>query len=105
VTRVTEAARDQLFAHGGWLTDTQATTPLARSGWAQVDPGWPTMVRYAAADVLDIAALAERLPPVPPAVLARERAVQHLCARITHVGLPLDGAHITSLLGKTRRGP
>jgi len=86
LTPQAEAARVQLFARGGWLTDTEATTPVSRSGWAQVDPTWPTMIRYAASDVLDTAALAQQLPPVPPAVLAREHAVQHLCARITHLG-------------------
>jgi hypothetical protein len=98
LTPQAEAARVQLFARGGWLTDTEATTPLTRSGWAQVDPTWPTMIRYATADVLDTAALAKRLPRMSPTVLDRERAAQHLCARITHLGLPLDGTHITSLL-------
>jgi len=107
LTPPAEAARIQLFARGGWLTATEATTPVSRSGWAQVDPTWPTMLRYAASDVLDTAALAERLPQVPPMVLDREHAMQHLCARITHLGLPLDGTHIASLLGthtEARRG-
>jgi hypothetical protein len=98
LTSQTDAAREELFARGRWLTNTTVTTPIAKSGWAQVDPTWPTMIRYAASDVLDTAALAEKLPPVPPVVLARERAVLHLTARITHAGLPLDGDHVATLL-------
>ncbi|MGH3525754.1 MAG: DNA polymerase [Pseudonocardiaceae bacterium] len=98
VTTAAEAARAELFTRGGWLSDTKVTTPPARSGWAQADPTWSTMIRYAAADVLDTAALAARLPPVPAAVLARERAVQHLTARISLTGLPLDAARIAALL-------
>lgn len=56
------------------------------------------MIRYAAADVLDTAALAHQLPTVAPALLARERAVQRLTARISLVGLPIDGAHVNMLL-------
>lgn len=100
VTPAAEAARGHLFSVAGWLTDTTGTTPPARSGWTQVNPTWPTMIRYAASDVLDTAALAAQLPPVPPAVLARERAVQHLTARITLVGLPLDASRIKTLLGE-----
>ncbi|MGH3867253.1 MAG: DNA polymerase [Pseudonocardiaceae bacterium] len=98
VTPAAEEARATLFKRGGWLSDTEVTTPPARSGWYQVDPSWSTMVRYAAADVLDTAALAQHLPTVPPAVLARERAVQHLTARISLTGLPLDAVRITTLL-------
>ena len=58
-----EEARARLFKVGGWLTDIEATTPPARSGWAQVDSRWSTMVTYAASDVLDTAALARQLPP------------------------------------------
>lgn len=93
-----EAARAALFARGGWLTDTEITTPLSRSGWAQVDPTWRTMVHYAAADVLDTAALATRLPAPSPCVLERERAVQRITARVTHTGLRLDGYRVAALL-------
>ena len=95
-----EEARARLFKLGRWLTDTEATTPLARSGWAQVDSRWSTMVTYAAADVLDTAALACRLPAVPPALLDRERTVQAMTARVAFTGLPLDHQQVTALLGK-----
>lgn len=38
VTTSAEADRAALFTTGGWLSDTKPTTPVARSGWAQVDP-------------------------------------------------------------------
>lgn len=97
-----EEARKKLFATGGWLTDTELTTPVRRSGWAQVNPTWTTMVQYAAADVLDTAAIAQRIPQPPPAILARERELQRMTARITHYGLPLDHGHIQRLLREHR---
>jgi DNA polymerase I-like protein with 3'-5' exonuclease and polymerase domains len=100
VTPSAEEARARLFKLGGWLTDTEATTPPARSGWAQVDARWSTMVTYAASDVLDTAALARQLPTVPPALLDRERAVQAMTARVTFTGLPLDHQQVTALLDK-----
>jgi DNA polymerase I-like protein with 3'-5' exonuclease and polymerase domains len=100
VTPAAEEARSRLFKQGGWLTDTEATTPPTRSGWAQVDSRWPTMVTYAASDVLDTAALARQLPPVPAALLDRERTVQAMAARVAFTGLPLDHQQVTALLGK-----
>ena len=100
VTPAAEEARARLFKLGGWLTDTEATTPPARSGWAQVDSRWATMVAYAASDVLDTAALARQLPTVPPTLLERERTVQQLTARVAFTGLPLDHRQVTALLGK-----
>jgi len=100
VTPAAEEARTRLFKAGGWLTDTDATTPPARSGWARVDSRWATMVTYAAADVLDTAALARQLPTVPRALLDRERAVQAMTARAAFTGLPLDHQQVTALLGK-----
>lgn len=100
VTPAAEEARSRLFKTGGWLTDTEATTPPARSGWAQVDSRWATMVTYAASDVLDTAALARQLPPVPARLLDRERTVQAMTARVAFTGLPLDHQQVTALLGK-----
>ena len=95
-----DRARAALFTTGGWLTDTTPTTPPSRSGWAQTDPAWTTMVRYAAADVLDTAALATTLPRPDPGLLTREHAVAAMCARITHTGLPLDAERVTMLLAQ-----
>ena len=100
VAPAAEQARARLFKLGGWLTDTEVTTPLARSGWANVDSRWATMVTYAASDVLDTAALARQLPTVPPALLERERTVQAMTARVAFTGLPLDHHQVTALLGK-----
>lgn len=100
ITTSAEAARAALFTAGGWLSDTTAITPVGRSGWAQVDPTWATMVRYAAADVLDTARLARRLPRTAPDVLERERTVQRMTARIAYTGLRLDGGRVDTLLGE-----
>lgn len=100
VSPAADAARAALFKAGRWLTDTKATTPVARSGWAQVDPRCTTMIRYAASDVLDDAALARRLPPVDPAVLERERTAQRMTARVAHRGLRIDGEHVQRLLAE-----
>jgi hypothetical protein len=100
VSPAADAAREALFVAGDWSSKVDVTDPVTKSGWAQVDPRWTTMVRYAAADVLDTAAIAERVPAPPTAVLTRERALQKMTARITHVGLPLDYDHIMSLLAK-----
>lgn len=102
VTPTADAQRVALFERGNWLTDVTLTTPPARSGWAQADPRWTVMVNYAASDVLDTAALARRLPRPNGALLEREHLVQRMCARIGLVGLPLDGPHINTLLGKHR---
>ncbi|MDQ3762165.1 MAG: DNA polymerase [Actinomycetota bacterium] len=102
VTPRADAARAELFTRGKWLTDVGLTTLPARSGWAQADPRWATMVNYAASDVLDAAALARRLPRVAPDLLEREHTVQRMCARIGLTGLPLDGPHIDALLAKHR---
>lgn len=105
VTPAAEEARARLFKAGGWLTDTEATTPPARSGWAQVDSRWSTMVTYAASDVLDTAALSRQLPPVPAKLLERERTVQAMTARVAFTGLPLDHQQVTALLGKHHPSP
>ena len=92
-----DATRATLFKAGKWLTDTDAATPVERSGWAQVDSGCTTVVRYAAADVLDTAALVARLPVLPGEVVERERAVQRIAARVTHRGLRIDGERVGRL--------
>lgn len=92
-----EDAKDALFKAGKWLKKTEVTTPLERSGWAQVDPACETMVRYAASDVLDDAALARRLPQPPAPVLERERLAQRMTARVAFHGLRLDGEHVAQL--------
>lgn len=92
-----EKARMELFKAGRWLTDVEATTPIERSGWAQVDRASVTMVRYAASDVLDTAALSKRLPPPPPAIAVREHNAQVTTARIAHQGVRLDGELVDRL--------
>lgn len=103
VTPAAEEARSRLFKTGKWLTDTEATTPPARSGWAQVDSRWATMVTYAASDVLDTAALAKQLPAIPAELLERERTVQSMTARVAFTGLPLDHQQVITLLEKHRQ--
>lgn len=92
-----DVSRAALFKAHGWLKDIKATTPLERSGWAQVDPTCSTMIRYAASDVLDTAALATRLPQLPPAVVERERAVQRITARVAHRGVRVDHDQVRRL--------
>jgi len=92
-----DKARAALFKVNGWLTDVKLTTPPERSGWAQVDSTCSTMIRYAASDVLDTAALAVRLPQLPADLLDRERAVQRITARVAHRGLPIDRAQVQAL--------
>jgi DNA polymerase I-like protein with 3'-5' exonuclease and polymerase domains len=95
-------ARKKLFASGKWLMDTDALTPLERSGWAQVDPHCQTMITYAASDVLDTAPLPRLLPPVDRAILDRERAMQRICARVSHRGVRLDPDHVHAKLDEHR---
>lgn len=97
-----DEARKALFRAGRWLTDTEVTTPVERSGWAQVDARSRTMVRYAASDVLDDAALALRLPRPIDQVLHRELTVQRMTARVSHRGIRLDGDQIARLLEEHR---
>lgn len=89
--------RAALFKRSKWRTNTDPATPVERSGWAQVDPTDPIMVRYAAADVLDTAALARKLAWQPAEVIERERAVQRITARVTHRGLAVDGEQVERL--------
>lgn len=100
LSKSADEARAALFKAGKWLTDTEVTTPLERSGWAQVDPHAETMVRYAASDVLDDAAIARLIPMPAPAVLERERIAQRMTARVAHRGIRLDGDQVDRLLGE-----
>jgi P4 family phage/plasmid primase-like protien len=90
VSMAADEAREILFKAGGWLTNTKPDTPPERSGWAQCKPNSATFVRYAAADVLDTAALARRLPRIPDHLMHRERVAQEMTARVSYRGLPLD---------------
>jgi DNA polymerase I-like protein with 3'-5' exonuclease and polymerase domains/phage/plasmid-associated DNA primase len=92
-----DEARARLFKVNGWLTDTKITTPVEKSGWAQVDHTCETMIRYDGSDVLDTAALAVRLPWPAADLLERERAVQRITARVTHRGLRIDRDRVTEL--------
>ena len=98
LSKPADEARAALFKAGRWLTETKVTTPLERSGWAQVDHTCETQLRYAAADVLDDAALATRLPRPAPAILDRERLAQRMTARVAYDGLRIDGDHVEELL-------
>lgn len=97
-----DAARTKLFQVAGWLKETEVTTPIDRSGWAQVNSGSETMIRYAASDVLDTAKLATLLPDLPEVVLGRERAVQRLTARLPLVGVKLDYDHVRAMQDEHR---
>jgi P4 family phage/plasmid primase-like protien len=97
VTPAAEAGRDTLFKAGKWLTATKVDTPIEKSGWAQAQTGSETMLRYAASDVLDTAALAQALPRPAPHVYERERLAQRMTARVTHRGVRLDPQHIAEL--------
>jgi P4 family phage/plasmid primase-like protien len=92
-----EEARKAVFKTGRWRESVKVDTPIERSGWAQIDPGSPVMLRYAASDVLDTAALARALPGIPDAVLGRERLAQRLTARVTHRGVRLDYDHVREM--------
>jgi P4 family phage/plasmid primase-like protien len=92
-----DKARALMFKLNGWLKDIKATTAHEKNGWAQVDPTSSTMIRYAASDVLDTAALAARLPQPPPAVAERERAVQRITARVAHRGVRVDHDQVRAL--------
>lgn len=97
-----DEARVALFKAGGWSIGkqkfaAQLTTPPERSGWAQVPSERATMVRYAASDVLDTAALARRLPEIPPAIMERERVAEEMTARVAHRGLRIDADRLAEL--------
>jgi hypothetical protein len=104
VAPAAEAGRDALFKAGKWLKETKMSTPIDKSGWAQAETGSTTMLRYAASDVLDTAALARVLPQPTPQVYERERLAQQMTARVTHRGVRLDAEHITVLTQRHTAG-
>jgi P4 family phage/plasmid primase-like protien len=97
-----DTARASMFAAGGWLKETEVTTPVERSGWAQADSGTETMVRYASSDVLDTAAIAKELPGIPDEIMARERLVQIMTAKLPLYGVRLDYEHVKAMQAKHR---
>ena len=100
VSPAADSAREAAFKAAKWLTAVGLDTPLERGGWAQINTGCATMLRYAASDVLDTAALARRLPLPDPAVLHRERTAQEMTARITHHGWRIDPGRVRELTGE-----
>lgn len=93
-----DKGRAAVFRKGKWLTNVKPTTPVARSGWAQIRVDDPAMVVYAASDVLDTTALRQALPTPDPALLERERTVLRIVAKVSEVGVPLDGPHVLGAL-------
>lgn len=102
VAPAAEEGRKAVFKAGRWLEKTEADTPLERSGWAQIATGSTAMLRYAASDVLDTAALAQTLPMPEDTVYERERLAQRMTARIAFRGVPLDYEHIQAMSGPHR---
>ncbi len=99
-----DAAREALFKAGKWLKSTKVETPIERSGWAQVETGSTTMLRYAASDVLDTAALGRVLPAPAPAVYERERLAQRMTARVAYRGVRIDVDQVRTLAGQSEAG-
>jgi DNA polymerase I-like protein with 3'-5' exonuclease and polymerase domains len=97
VAPAADIARDQLFKAGKWLKTVKVDTAPERSGWASVDPACATMLRYAASDVLDTAAVRRALPAPDPQVFERERLAQRMTARVTHHGMRIDAEHVARL--------
>ncbi len=92
-----DEGRERVFKAGKWLTRGKADTPPERLGWAQIDTGCEAMLKYAASDVLDTAALAKRLPPVAGPVLDRERVAEEMTARVAYHGLKIDAVKVDEL--------
>lgn len=102
LTPKTDEARLTLFKAAKWITvkqrfADQLATPLADNGWAQVDPTCATMLAYAGSDVLDTAAVRDRLPRADPEVLRRERVAEAMCSRVAHTGLQIDAERLDEL--------
>src|SRR5690606_24187849 len=98
-----EEARKQVFRAAGWLEKTKTDTPPERSGWAEIDPGSETMVRYAGSDVLDTAAVVAKLPEPQPEVHERERLFQMMNARVSYEGVRVEGEHVAELIETHRQ--
>lgn len=97
-----DTAREELFKAGKWLTKVKPEHDVSRSGWAQVEVRSEVMLRYAASDVLDTAALALRLPSVPDEILNRERVAEEMTARVAHRGLKIDHERVQALTTEHR---
>lgn len=97
-----DRARSKLFQAGKWLTEVELDTPVEKSGWAQVDSGCETMIRYAASDVLDDAAIAREIPWPDDQLLDRERTAQRMTARIAYAGVRIDREHVEAMLANHR---
>lgn len=104
VVPAADEARKAVFKAGRWLEQTKVDTPFEKSGWAQIETASTAMVRYAASDVLDTAALAKVLPTIPAEVYERERLAQRMTARITHRGLRIDATKVAELTGPALEG-
>lgn len=57
-TKQADIDRKRMFAENNWLTNVTPNTPPERNGWLQADIYSEVMLRYAAADIFDAAALA-----------------------------------------------
>lgn len=97
-----EKAKNELFRAMGCLTEVDITSPKERNGWYMVNKFSETMIRYAGSDVLDLAAVLEKMPPLPvdQSVLERERKFQAVCARVAWKGFPLDKPHIKAKIAE-----
>lgn len=98
-----DAARAKLFSAMGATKESTVTTAPEKNGWHLVDTRRATFIRYGAADVLDTAALARRLPWPKPEVLDRERLAQRMVGRVAYTGVPIDAAHVDALTGPSER--
>lgn len=99
-----DEAREALFKAGGWTKKVEPGTPVEKSGWAQVDTGCETMLRYAASDVLDTDGIRRVLPAPDPRVAERERLAQRMVNRGAHRGVRLDPEQIAALTVRHRAG-
>lgn len=90
-----EEAKNALFKAMGCIAEVKPDTPITKNGWARVDSGCATMVRYAISDVLDCSALRLKLPEPEAAVLVRERRVQAITGRTTFRGIRLDSEAVS----------
>ncbi len=100
-----EKLKNELFRAMGCLTEVDITSPKERNGWYMVNKRAETMIRYAGSDVLDLAAVLERMPPLPvdQSVLERERKFQAVCARVAWKGFALDEAHIKAKIAEAEK--
>lgn len=92
-----DEARQALFKAGKWLKQTKVDTPPEKNGWAQVETASEAMLRYAASDVLDTAALGRVLPRPAQHVYERERLAQRMTARVAHHGVRIDAEQVRAL--------